>query len=65
MPTTVQDTISLSSHIPRGFDHRPPNGGQLGDSLGGDPLGEPPFNPHVGYFGWPTPYPHMFIPPWY
>jgi hypothetical protein len=28
-------------------------------------LGEPPFNPHVASFGWPTPNPHMFIPPWY
>jgi len=25
----------------------------------------PPFNPHVGSFGWPTLDSHMFIPPWY
>ncbi len=36
------------------------DGGQPRDSLGG-----PPFNPLVGSFKWPTPDPHMFIPPWY
>ncbi len=46
------------------------DGGQLGDSLRGsstrgDPLGKPPFNPHVASFRWPTAYPRMFIPPWY
>ncbi len=52
VPTTIQD------------------GGQLGDSPRGsspkgDPLGEPPFNPHVGSFRWLTLDLHMFIPPWY
>ncbi len=64
MPTTIQITTSLPTHIPKGSDHQPPNGGQPRDSLGisshgGDPLKEPPFNPPVGSFGWPTPYLHM------
>ncbi len=28
-------------------------------------MGESPFNPPIGSFGWPTPDPRMFIPPWY
>jgi len=36
-----------------------------GSSPRGDLLKEPPFNPPVEIFGWPTPNPHMFIPPWY
>jgi hypothetical protein len=32
MPTIVQVTISLPTHIPKGYNHQPPNGGQLGDS---------------------------------
>ncbi len=61
-----QTSNNLPAHVPKGgYAHHPPDGGQLGDSLRGDPLGEPPFNPHVGYFGWPTPSPRMFIPPWY
>jgi len=63
--TTIQITISLSIHIPKGFDHQSPNGGQPGNSPRGDLLGKPPFNPLVGPFGWPTPDPHMFIPPWH
>jgi hypothetical protein len=70
MPTTVYDTISLPSHIPKVFDHQPLNRRQLGDSprgssFRGDPLGEPPFNPLVEPFGWLAPNSHMFIPPWY
>jgi len=30
-----------------------------------NPLKGPSFNPHVRPFGWPTPNPCMFIPPWY
>jgi hypothetical protein len=46
------------------------NGGQPGNSSKGssprgNPLGEPPFNPLVGSFGWPKLDPCMFIPPWY
>jgi hypothetical protein len=36
-----------------------------GSSFGRDPLGELPFNPHVGYFGWLVLDLHMLIPPWY
>jgi hypothetical protein len=50
--------------------HQPTNGRQLrdspkGSSLKGDMPKKPPFNPHVGSFGWPTLNPHMFILPWY
>jgi hypothetical protein len=70
VPTIIQVTISLPIHIPRGYDHQPPNGGQLGDSPrgsshGGNSLREPPFNPHVGSYGWLTLNLCMFIPPWY
>jgi hypothetical protein len=70
MPTIIQVTISLPIHIPRGYDHQPPNGGQLGDSPRGSSHGgnlpqEPPFNPHVGSYGWLTLNLCMFIPPWY
>jgi hypothetical protein len=42
------------------------NGGSpRGGSLDGDPHGGPPPNPVVGTYGWPTPNPRMFIPPWY
>jgi len=46
------------------------DGGQLGDSpRGSSPKGDslrgPPFNPPVGFYGWPVFDPHMFIPPWY
>ncbi len=27
--------------------------------------GGPPFKPPIGFYGWPAPDPHMFIPPWY
>ncbi len=42
MLTTIEVITSLPTHIPRGFDHQPPNGGQLGDSFrrsshGGNP----------------------------
>jgi hypothetical protein len=68
--TTILVITILLTHIPKGFDHQPLNGGQpkdspKGSSPRGDPLGEPPFNPLVGSFGWPTLDPHMFIPPWY
>ncbi len=70
VPTNVHVITSLPTHIPRNFDHQPQNGRQLGDSLGGnihgrDPLEEPPFNPPIGSFGWPTPNPCMFTPSWY
>jgi hypothetical protein len=53
-----------------GFDHQPLDGGQprdspKGSSPIGDPLREPPFNPPIESFGWPTPNPCMFIFPWY
>jgi len=73
--TTIHVTISLLTHIPKGSDHQPSNGRQLRDSprgssprgnpLKGNPPRKPPFNPHVGSYGWSTPHPHMFIPPWY
>jgi hypothetical protein len=70
MPTTIQVTTSLPTHIPRDFDHQPPDGGQPrdsheGSSLKGDLLREPPFNPLVGPFGCLVLDLHMFIPPWY
>jgi hypothetical protein len=70
VPTTVHVTISLTIHIPKGFDHQPSNGGQPGDSprgssFGGDLSKEPPFNPPIGSYGWLAPNPRMFIPPWY
>jgi hypothetical protein len=57
--------MNLPTHIPKGSNHQPPDGGRPRDSLGGDPLGEPPFNPLIGSFGWPTLDPRMLIPPWY
>ncbi len=70
IPTIVQINTSLPTHVPRGTTHQPTNGGQpryssRGSSLRGDFLKSPPFNPHVGSFGWPTLNPHMFIPPRY
>jgi hypothetical protein len=70
MPTIVHVTSSLTIHIPKGSDHQPSNGGQLGDSprgssSEGDLLKEPPFNPPIGSYGWLAPNPRMFIPPWY
>jgi len=66
----MQIITGLPTYLPKGSTHQPPDGGQLGDSFrGSSPRGDPPkkplVNPHVGYFGWPTPSPHMFIPPWY
>jgi hypothetical protein len=70
VPTTIQVTTSLPTHIPRGCDHQPLDGEQPRDSpRGSSPrrnlLGKPPFNPPIGPFGWPTPNSRMFIPPWY
>ncbi len=55
IPTIVQVNTSLPTHVFRGFTHQPSDGRQPKDSLGGssyrgDPLGGPPFNPHVGSF---------------
>jgi len=38
-----------------------PNGG----SFDRDPLGGPPLDAHVRFYGWPTLDPRMFMPPWY
>jgi hypothetical protein len=39
---------NLPAHVPKGgYAHHPLDGGQLGDSLGGDPPKGPPFNPLV------------------
>jgi hypothetical protein len=70
VPTTIQVTTSLPTHIPRGSNHQPLDGGQFRDSLGGsslkgNPLGEPLLNALVGPFGWSTLDLRMFIPPWY
>jgi hypothetical protein len=70
MPTTVQVIISSPTHVPKGSDHQPLDGGQPGNSPGrsspgGYLLEEPPFDPPVGSFGWPALDPHTFIPPWY
>jgi len=70
VPTTIHVNTDLPTYVLRGFAHRQPDGGQVGDSLGrssprGDAPRRPPFNPHVGSYGWPTPEPCMFIPPWY
>jgi len=70
VPTIVQVTSNLPPHIPRGFNHQPSDGKQCGDSFGGSSLEgnsprEPPFNPLIRPFGWPTLEPCMFIPPWY
>jgi hypothetical protein len=56
VPTIVQVTTNLPTYVPKGFVHQPPNGVQLG---------EPPFNPPIGSYGWLAPYQCMFIPPWY
>ncbi len=43
-----------------------PNGGSLGGgSLDQDPLGGPPLDAYVWFYGWPTLDPRMFMPPWY
>jgi hypothetical protein len=70
IPSIVLVNTNLPTYIPKGSPHRPPDGGQLGDSFRGSsfekhPLGGPPFNPHVGFYGWPTLDPCMFIPPRY
>jgi hypothetical protein len=70
MPTTIHVTTTLPTYVPRRFDHQPPDEGEPryshgGGSPKGNSLKEPPFNPHVGSFGWPTLDLHMFIPPWY
>jgi hypothetical protein len=70
VPTTVQVTTNLPTYVPRGFVHQPPNGVQPRNSpRGSSPeiniLGEPPFNPPIGSYGWLAPYQCMFIPPWY
>jgi hypothetical protein len=70
MPSTIHVTTSLPTYVPRRFDHQPPNERKPRYSHGGgSPKGnspkEPPFDPHVGSFGWPTLDLHMFIPPWY
>ncbi len=68
--TTRCVTDNLPTCVPIGSTHHPLDGGQLGDSPRGsshgrDMLERLLFNPHVGTFGWPTPDPCMFIPPWY
>jgi hypothetical protein len=30
-----------------------------------NPLGRPPPNPLVGFYGWQAPNPRIFMPPWY
>jgi hypothetical protein len=57
---------NLLTHVPKGGSiHQPLDGRQLEDSPRSSheayPRGEPPINPHVESFGWPTPNPHMFI----
>jgi hypothetical protein len=64
VPTTIQVTTSLPNYVPRHSDHQPKDHPR-GSSPIGDPLGKPPFNPHVGSFGWSIPDPCMFIPPWH
>ncbi len=69
VPTTIQVNTSLPTYISRGSTHQPLNGGQPRDSHGkksfkGNSLKEPPFNPHVGSYGLPTPDSCMFVPPW-
>ncbi len=64
LPTIVQITTSLPTYVPKGFDHQPPDGKQLGDSPRGclprgDQLGKPPFNPPIASFGWLAPNPRM------
>jgi hypothetical protein len=66
--TILLDTTSLLTYITIGFIHQPLDGGQprdspRGSSLRGD-LSRGPFIPSIGSFGWLTPNPHMFIPPW-
>jgi hypothetical protein len=65
MLNIIQVTTSLPTYVPRGSTHQPPDGGQSRNSLGGNPSRKPPFNSHVGSYGWPTLDPCMFIPPWY
>jgi hypothetical protein len=70
MPTTIQDTTSLPTYVPKHSNHQPLNGGQPRDLSGGsspkgNPLKERPFNPLVASFKWLTPNLCMFIPPWY
>jgi len=60
MPITIHVIANLSTYVPKHFDHQPLDGGELGDSLRrnspkGDLPKKPPFNPPIGYFGWPTP----------
>jgi hypothetical protein len=70
IPITIQGNTLLPTYVPKGSAHQPPDGGQPKDSPResspkGNPLGGPPFNPPIGSYRWPTPNPHMFIPPWY
>jgi len=56
VPTTIQIITNLPTHIPKGSNHQPLDGGQPKDSLKGSSLrgnlpGESPFNPPIGSFG--------------
>jgi hypothetical protein len=43
-----------------------PNGGLLGEgSLDRNPPRGPPLDPPIGFYGWPTLDPRIFMPPWY
>jgi hypothetical protein len=69
VPTIVHVTTNLPTYVATRSNHQPLDGGQPGNSLGGssskrDPLGKPPSNILVAYFGWLTFDSHMFIP-WY
>ncbi len=66
IPTTIHVITNLPTYIPKGSTHQPPDGDSSRGSLPqGYPHGGPPFNPPIGSYGWPTPNPRMFIPPWY
>ncbi len=70
VPTILQVSINLPTYVPIRFNHQPLDGRQPRDSSRrSSPKGnlprQPLINPHVGYFGWPTPIPRMLIPPWY
>jgi len=52
----------LGKEPPRGSFSK---GSPWGGSFDRNPLGRPPPDPHVGLYGWSTPDPRIFMPPWY
>jgi hypothetical protein len=63
----ISQPIKVNSYPLRGgepFGGSPNGGSPRGGSLDRNPHGLPS-NPHVGFYGWQTPNPRIFMPLWY